>query len=459
MMHLFFPPSRHRAAILLPFFALLFVVACKKDIELPIDPDTDKNELSEALLLKGSRKKGEAPSSTGSGAGIFNHVPTASVTPDNIVFIPFVHSAGSAIRGVYLQVVGADSYWDVPVPADPNNIGIVALGLPDNVIDGVFEVQYAVYDQSGNIGQPVLMNITVNLPVVFCEQNISSFDWVEGNDGITNVTYELGDTPGWVTIEFDTYTVPDRLDLRYGSQWIRSTGDLLDNADPRPPLKPCDQVVAGDGFLGQHNYFTFYYDPNVSRKVSIYVSGCMDGGTRWQFRIVDCPKDLPLIGVHTSVSSNWAVVNIWNHGHAWITITEHGKTTRYGLWPDWNDDIEAAGLDNGSGTDVRKNFEQGTGLYSRFMYVTPDKLAEVNSFISKHWEYSLPDRNCATFAQKTWYVATGEELAANEFWNGSPVESPRKLGYSIEAKEYWSPTVHLRPTDVPQVTNPLSSFD
>lgn len=437
---------------------ILSITACKKDFDLPIDPDTDKNRLSEALQIKGALKKGNIPSALGNGAKIYSSVPTASVTPDNIVFIPFVHSFGNALRGIYLKVAGADTYWETPVSTDPNNIGLIALGLPENVIDGVFDLEYAVFDNAGNVSHPVSMSITVNLPIDYCNGSTPD-DWVEGADGITNATYELGKSPGWVIIEFDTYSVPDRIDLRYGHEWIRSTGNLLDNADPRPPVKPCDQVVPGDGFLGQHNYFGFYYDPKISKKVSIYVSGCLDGGTQWKFRIVNCPLDLPLIGVHTSVSSNWPLINIWNHGHAWITITEHGKTTRYGLWPDYNDDIEAAGLGNGPGTDVRTNFENGTGLYSRFSLIQPDKLAEVSAFITKNWEYSLLTRNCATFAQKTWFVATGEDMDAAEIWNGSSIESPRKLGSSIESLEYWDPTAFIRPTDIPKVIGPLDSFN
>lgn len=273
----------------------LFFSCEKNDYKLEnIDPDTQPSELSRALLIENAiNHDGAAPAAMGvADLSITNAQSTALVTSDNYLFLPFIYNPNEEILGVYLQIEGADNYWEIPFT--PQEIGeraaeVLSIGIPANVIDGQFFIDYELFGESGSTGNFRTMATTVELPQDYCGDGVA-FPRVEGEDGVFNQSYSFGDEAGFVTIEFNTFTVPDRLDLRYDNQWIRSTGQLLQgNA---PPIKECRDVVPGDGFLGQRNSFKFYYDPGVSKKVDVYVSGCLDGGTAWEFEVTQCPDPI-----------------------------------------------------------------------------------------------------------------------------------------------------------------------
>jgi hypothetical protein len=104
---------------------------------------------------------------------------------------------------------------------------------------------------------------------------------------LVNHSLTFGDKVGWITIDYDTYTVPDRIDVRYNNKWVASTGSVLSGNSP--PTKLCSSVTAGDGFIGAKGSFKIFYDGKVSKKLDIYVSGCLEGGTLWEFKVRECP--------------------------------------------------------------------------------------------------------------------------------------------------------------------------
>jgi hypothetical protein len=264
-------------------------------------------------------------------------------------------------------------------------------------------------------------------------------------------SFELGDNAGVACFSYDMYTVKDRLDIRYNGKWIASTGNLFDE---KTVLPDCDG--SSDGFVSGKGTLCFEYDPNVSRTVEVYISGC-NSGTEWQVNST-CPKnsnEMVLVGLNTSVSSYNPLYNLWDYGHSWISITQKGKTTFWGFWPADNEKIIKQNRDG----NIEEDFEEGTGKYARFKYITPEHYQkEVEPFINKPWKYSLFSFNCATFAQKIWKVATLENLDASEtIFTGGSAESPRVLGKSIENIEKLVKTVHLRP--VAEEKEELNSFN
>ena len=57
-----------------------------------------------------------------------------------------------------------------------------------------------------------------------------------------------------------------------------------------------------------------------------------------------------VLGIHSNVAGSG---EDFTAGHAWLTITHHGKTTSYGLWPD----AHPRTIDNGEGSDIRIGLE------------------------------------------------------------------------------------------------------
>ncbi|GHB88983.1 hypothetical protein [Persicitalea jodogahamensis] len=267
-----------------------------------IDPSTQPTQLTGALKTGGKLKSGGLLAGVKDGSLLVEKSqPSASVTSDNSLFIPFVYGIDPAykLRGFYLQVRGSDNYWDIPyraanartdgTNANPERNGFVLdIGIPAHILTGKFELIYQIYDDKGRVSQPITMSVEIVSAVDYCNAGGTSLGSVSGQDGITVRSYELGDKPGWVTIGYDTYTVKDRIDIRYAGEWIASTGKLL-APNQVPPIGRCGTVTAADGFVGKRDSFRVFYDPKKGKRLDIYVSGCLDGGTQWVFALDGCP--------------------------------------------------------------------------------------------------------------------------------------------------------------------------
>jgi hypothetical protein len=271
---------------------MLVLVHCRKDKNaaddrLPfyksINPSAEVSELSRRLVIKnGTNKTGNAPVTTvTTDLQITIGQESASITNDNVLFIPFLFSSSSQVSGIYLQLKGADNHWQIKLDPVAGNVYVAGIGIPPRVSSGVFEVLYKLYDAAGKVGNEKKMTVTIVPTQSFCGTQ-NRIPRVEGEDGLTVRTFDMGNVKGKVKIFYDTYTVKDRIDIRYNGKWIRSTGALLSD-NGTPPIKPCNLVGNNDGFVGTTGTFEFDYDPSISRKVDVYVSGCLDGGTLWYF--------------------------------------------------------------------------------------------------------------------------------------------------------------------------------
>lgn len=107
-----------------------------------------------------------------------------------------------------------------------------------------------------------------------------------------------------------------------------------------------------------------------------------------------------ILGVHSNVRNGQMDPETgdpygFDAGHAWISVTRDGKTTRYGLWPDAHPNVE----DNGDGSDIRTGMEDGdTPAASRYYRLTLEQVAKLDSLLKANetWGYT---HNCSSWAR------------------------------------------------------------
>ncbi|WCO02694.1 hypothetical protein [Psychroserpens ponticola] len=250
-----------------------------------IDP-SNSNALARALIITGDVTNGNPPptSQNGNAPAATNNQTSATTTVDNTLYLPFnfaTTGANNFYAGCYVQVVGANIYWDINLPSN-NSSGqlIIPVGIPNNILEGNFTLAYCLYDSQGNISNVLQTYVTIAPP-----QTCPGFE--SGSDGLTIFTYDMGENSGNVIISYDTYSIVDRIDLFYAGQWIDGTGSPL-GQNEFPPIMNCFDAVE-DGYVGQSGYFEFQYNPSNGKELDIYVSGCIGGSTAWDIA-VNCPE-------------------------------------------------------------------------------------------------------------------------------------------------------------------------
>jgi hypothetical protein len=291
--------------------ALVTITACKKD---PVggggtsDPNTtgsipappikinpsNANGVTTHLQIVGStRTVGGLPpyqKPFGDSIALGGIQKSIEVTAGGEILLPVnytVMTAGGtySVREYYIHVVGADSTIKVTnsntnLPA--NGTMIHRIKVPSYFSYGqfCFNTKVTFVRSDGSIYQTPDYNVCVGITAPkTCGQTVS------GSEGLTFTTLRLSDAAGTATVNYDTYTVPDRIDIYYNQTWVGGTGA---NPGPIPPQKNCSYVTTGDGFLGATGKLTFSYNPNISKEVTVVVSGCLGSSTAWDYSIV-CP--------------------------------------------------------------------------------------------------------------------------------------------------------------------------
>ena len=253
----------------------------------PVDPKTEVSRFSRELQINGQNFEGDMPISTDSNSSfIEGFTASASITKDNILFLPISYQPENSVVEAFLQLKNADNYWQIPV--EPiNNSTNLQIGIPGHTLNGNFNANYVLKTSNGQTSQ--VLETQVGIVSAENQCNGNSFPPITGNDGLTVKTYTIPDIgTGNLTITYNTFTVPDRLDVRYNNQWVASTGNLLSEGEA-PPVKDCSAVTSGDGFLGTFSSFDISFDTEISNKLDVYVSGCLNNGTRWTVT-VSCPQ-------------------------------------------------------------------------------------------------------------------------------------------------------------------------
>ena len=272
--------------ILASVLALTFFSSCSDSDSEPllVDP-SDSDALSGVLDITGNKVSGDLPEPDGnSGAPtIDNNQGSALIVSGSTLFLPFTYPvANSAYAGCYVQVEGASDYWDIPdnsISSNNDRLLVIPVGVPSQVLTGSFSLLYCIYDDRGFISNVLQTDIEID-SVKTCP------DFITGTNGLTIAEYDLGETPGEVTLSHDMLTIKDRMDVFYNDAWIGGTGSSLLSTD-FPPVSFCgdgtEGYVSGDGSV------SFQYDPDVAKTVKIYMSGCIEGSTVWRLT-VGCPQ-------------------------------------------------------------------------------------------------------------------------------------------------------------------------
>lgn len=265
------------------------LLSCKtNDVRLPyekpIDPAKDPSGFSRALRIDGTNKGGDMPLNISTSLRITKAQPAASATKGASLYVPFVFSSTLPVAGIYLQVKGADNYWDLAASGGQltTDTYVFSVNFPKNVLDGNAVLIYAAYDRNGRTSNAIQMDTEIT-----SSQSICSADEpykASGSRGLHQKTLVLGNKAGKVRIHYQMYTLPDRLDIRYNGQWVAST-----DTKPGPPVssKACFDGAAG--YVPATGTLTVDYDPSKSRELEIYMSGC-EGQTAWDIQ-VDCPEE------------------------------------------------------------------------------------------------------------------------------------------------------------------------
>jgi len=205
---------------------------------------------------------------------------------------------GINIKGVYVQVEGASTYFDVSIDSSTSNgTFAIPIYLPDVVGTGDFVLILKFYDHNGNISLEVSVNVNVTQPSI-CNTTKAS-----GGQGLTSILFELADEPGTIKIDYETYTVKDKIDVFQNGVWLGGTGPQTDRATLRRALN-CNVATTELGYVGQSGSFVFIYNPELGQEIEVVVSGCENGGTAWQYTF-SCPYN----GGNTNIGTGQFTLN------------------------------------------------------------------------------------------------------------------------------------------------------
>lgn len=264
--------------------AATMLANCSKDEEneplLQIDP-SDPEALSKEITFTPSTTQvnGVLPApSTSPNAPSISYASSASVVASGTVYIPVTYTSTTAPSSLIIQVVGATSfYFSIPLPgAGANGTVNIPMSISSRVLTGDFSMAASLV-ASGAVSMPYYISAAVTEPLACGMGDVS------GSEGVTNTRHQLGGVAGNVTIEYDTYSVPDRIDVFVdGTKWSGGTGTSI---APPPPISNCSSPLPG--FVGASG--TISVPVTASNKyIDVYVSGCLGSGTAWYYSLT-CP--------------------------------------------------------------------------------------------------------------------------------------------------------------------------
>lgn len=184
------------------FAITLISSSCRKEEQGDnlINP-SDSNRLSEVLILPSGTQmiNGQPPSPSGSGAPVINN-PNPTVQGSNGSTAPLnfnYGNVGNNLSGCYVQVVGANQYFNIPYNSNSGASGRLSLplGIPTNVDQGQFCVDFCVYDLNGRVSN--IVRTCVNIIRLGTGALQISLTWGNDSDQDLYVT-----TPAGCTIYF-----------------------------------------------------------------------------------------------------------------------------------------------------------------------------------------------------------------------------------------------------------------
>ncbi|WP_339905951.1 hypothetical protein [uncultured Cyclobacterium sp.] len=259
----------------------------------PLDPNESPDRLCQELGLNvGELLTGKLPESTSGNQINISHFQTsAELSPGTTIYLPLNYTTANSgnIAGVYLHIEGSDHYWKIPIAkigesttqskhSRVNNTYssiVIPINLPDYVTPGSFNLIYSLFDQQGKISESASTQASVKAASEGC-----SFS-AKGEEGLYTKRIILGNDPGTITVKHTMYSIPDRMDIRYNGKWVASTASSPLLPNEFPPSSICYDGT--EGYVSGYRTYTINYDPSVSKYVDIYMYGCFESSTAWDF--------------------------------------------------------------------------------------------------------------------------------------------------------------------------------
>jgi hypothetical protein len=255
---------------------------------------SDADGLSEILVIPNAEVVNSPdlpPSSDAGVAPVISYIDTnISYSSGSQIIIPsnVASPTASNIAGVYIQVKGASTYFDVPINAATyNGTFTIPVDLPLNVEDGDFILVLKFYDTMGNISAITEIFVKVTSPNNCDETKVS------GGEGLTSTIFNLPNKAGLITIAYDTFSVRDKIDVFQNGIWIGGTGQTTVRNTLRRPLS-CAAATENLGYVGTNSEFEFTYSPGAGTEIEVVVSGCENGGTAWEYTF-SCPETVTIV--------------------------------------------------------------------------------------------------------------------------------------------------------------------
>lgn len=304
---------------------LLFLSSCSKDegSDAASVLPSDANAIAKILVIPNatlvnspdlptSSPIAEAPTVTNIDTNISYSSGSNIVLPADL-YSPLKTN----IKGVYVQVKGADTYYNVAINSNINN-GLISLpiGLPSAVGAGNLVLILKFYDNNGKVSSIIEINVTVTIADNCGKTKVS------GGQGLTSNLFKLPDTSGKIKISYETYTVKDKIDVFQNGVWIGGTGSFTERATLRRALN-CSVATEALGYVGKKSEFLFDYNPALGKEIEVVVSGCELGGTKWEYEF-SCPGDFTVIDKSPIITTTAATLITTNSATTGGNIDANG---------------------------------------------------------------------------------------------------------------------------------------
>lgn len=254
----------------------------------PVDP-SDSVRLSSALIVPNSnRVQGAMPvsSNTSNQPQITRSEQSLAYSPASQVLLPIDYQSpsGTNITEVVFSVVGANDYFSISTTnAGASGTIVLPIDLPNDMSDGRFCVNIKLIDSNALVSSEQQVCVNISQPLACDVRKVS------GGEGITNTVHTMDGNTGSVKIDYETFTVKDKIDVFQNGVWIAGTGVYTDRTSIRTALN-CSQATESLGYVGQNSEFLFGYDALLGGHIEVMVSGCENNGTAWNYT-ASCPGD------------------------------------------------------------------------------------------------------------------------------------------------------------------------
>lgn len=319
--------------------------------------------------LPGSSPIGQAPTISNIDTNISYSSGSSIILPAD-VYSP----TQTNIKGAYVQVKGADSYFNVPIDSNTYDALIsLPISLPSTVGAGDLILIVKFYDNNGKISSIQEINVTIS------KADNCGKTKVSGGHGLTSNLFRLSETSGKIKISYETFTVKDKIDVFQNGVWIGGTGSYTERATLRKALN-CSVATEALGYVGKKSEFLFNYNPNLGKDIEVVVSGCESGGTLWNYEF-SCPGDFtpivksPIIttSAATLITSNSATTGGVIDLNGASTITQRGVVWSTSTNPTTNLSTKLTqGSGSGTFSGSITNLQPNTKYYVRSFAVNAD---------------------------------------------------------------------------------------